>query len=38
MKLTWQDLEELLIEMEEIEEIQRQIELSCDHEDAGDRI
>ena len=37
LKLTSDQLEELYIEMLEAEEINREAELYCEHEDAGDR-
>ena len=37
MKLNSEELEKLYIEMEEIEEINKETELYCEHEDAGDR-
>ncbi len=37
MRLTTDQLEELYIEMLEAEEINREAELYCEHEDAGDR-
>ena len=38
MKLTFEEMEELYIEMIEKEEIQQEAELYCAHEDAGDRV
>lgn len=38
MKLTFEEMKELYIEMIENEEIQREAELYCVHEDAGDRV
>ena len=37
MKLTFEEIEELYIEMIENEEINREAELYCEHENAGDR-
>lgn len=37
LKLIMRELEELYIEMLEVEEINREAELYCEHEDAGDR-
>lgn len=37
MKLNFEQLEQLYIEMIEVEEINAENELYCEHEDAGDR-
>lgn len=37
MKLSYKDLEKLYIEMLEIEELNEQQDLYCEHENAGDR-
>lgn len=38
MKLTIEDIEAIIIEMYEIEEMYKDRELCCEHEDAGDRV
>ena len=38
MKLTSDDLQNLVAEMHEAEIMNREAELYCEHEDAGDRI
>lgn len=37
-KLSAEEMEKLYIEMLENEEIKKESELNCEHEDAGDRI